>query len=125
VFVAVDDNLSRAAIAAGLEAAQRPFIDVGMGLYVTDGAIGGQLRTTTSVPEHRDHLWDHRKRLPTRVSADDIYNQNVQIVDLNALNAALAVGRWKRHMGVYADHSREHHSVYAVDGNIIINEDNA
>lgn len=123
VFLAVDDNPSRALIARRLEAAGKPFIDVGLGLFESEGSIGGQLRVTTSVPGHRDHLWDERHRLPTQTVPEDLYDQNVQIVDLNALNAALAVGRWKRHVGIFADLEREHHSLYLVDGNDTINED--
>ena len=40
-----------------------------------------------------------------------------------ALNAALAVNRCKRHVGIYADLEGEHFSLYASDGNDIINED--
>jgi len=123
VFLAIDDNPSRALIAHRLEAAGKPFIDVGLGLFESDGSIGGQLRVTTSVPGHRDHLWDERHRLPTQALPEDLYDQNVQIVDLNALNAALAVGRWKRHVGIFADLEGEHHSLYVVDGNDTINED--
>lgn len=123
VFLAIDDNPSRATIAARLEAADVAFIDVGMGLYVSGGTIGGQIRTTSSLRGQREHLWDSRKRLPTRTSADDVYNHNVQICDLNAFNAVLAVTRWKRHIGIYSDHGHEHHSVYVLDGNKIINED--
>jgi ThiF family len=123
VFLAIDDNASRAVIAKGLEAADVAFIDVGMGLYLAEGGIGGQVRITSSLPGHREHLWDDRKRLPTSVAADDLYGQNVQIVDMNALNAALAVNRWKRHVGIYADLEGEHFSLYASDGNDITNED--
>jgi hypothetical protein len=123
VFLAVDDNPSRAMIAKWLETAGKPFIDVGMGLYEAEGSIGGQIRVTSSFPGHRDHLWDERHRLPTSSSADELYRQNVQIVDLNSFNAGLAVMRWKRYVGVFADLGREHNSVYAVDGNDILNED--
>jgi len=98
-------------------------LDVGMGLYLAERGIGGQVRITSSLPGHRDHLWDDRKRLPTSVAAADLYGQNVQIVDMNALNAALAVNRWKRHVGIYADLEGEHFSLYASDGNDITNED--
>lgn len=123
VFLAVDDNPSRELIAKALEDAGKPFIDIGMGLYEVDGCIGGQLRVTSSFPSHRDHLWDARHRLPTGSSPEDLYAQNVQIVDLNALNAALAVGRWKRFRGVFADLEGEHNTMYVVDGNDLINED--
>lgn len=123
VFLAVDDKSSRALIARRLESAAKPFIDVGLGLFESDGSIGGQLRVTTSLPGHRDHLWDQRHRLPTKTISEDLYDQNVQIVDLNALNATLAVGRWKRYVGIFADLEGEHHSLYIVDGNETINED--
>jgi hypothetical protein len=45
------------------------------------------------------------------------------VADLNALNAALAVIRWKKLFGFYSDLEEEHHSVYVIDGNSIANED--
>ena len=36
---------------------------------------------------------------------------------LNALNAALAVIRWKKHRGFYLDLGREDRSTYTIDGN--------
>ena len=54
----------------------------------------------------------------------DEYHQNIQLADLNALNGALAVVRWKKHCGFYHDLDHEHHSTYVIDGNQIVNEDN-
>jgi hypothetical protein len=45
--------------------------------------------------------------------------------DLNALNACLAVIRWKRLYGFYRDLEGEHHSLYTIDGNHLLNEDHA
>ncbi len=42
---------------------------------------------------------------------------------MNALNAALAVIRWKKLCGVYADLEGEHHSGYVIDGNHIVNDE--
>ena len=56
---------------------------------------------------------------------DDEYDKNIQIADLNALNAALAVIKWKKLCGFYRDLEREHFSAYTVDGNCIINDDTA
>ena len=33
-----------------------PFVDVGMGLELNDGSLGGILRVTTSTPGKRDHV---------------------------------------------------------------------
>lgn len=54
---------------------------------------------------------------------DDPYATNVQVVELNALNAAMAVARWKRLLGFYVDLSGEHFSTYDVGGNHVINEE--
>ena len=45
------------------------------------------------------------------------YERNVQIVELNALNGALAVIRWTKHRGFYLDLGREGRSAYTIDGN--------
>ncbi|MGO9047784.1 MAG: hypothetical protein ACLQFW_13010 [Xanthobacteraceae bacterium] len=54
---------------------------------------------------------------------NDLYAQNIQIADLNALNAALAVVKWKKLCGFYADLRKEHFSTYTIDGNALTNED--
>jgi hypothetical protein len=51
------------------------------------------------------------------------YDRNIQIADLNALNAALAVIKWKKMFGFYRDLEREHFTAYAIDTNTLINED--
>ncbi|MBK8460316.1 MAG: ThiF family adenylyltransferase, partial [Micropruina sp.] len=43
---------------------------------------------------------------------EDDYSSNIQVAELNALNAALAVIRWKRHLGFYAAHSMTNQTVY-------------
>jgi len=54
---------------------------------------------------------------------DDDYNRNIQIADLNALNAALAVIKWKKVFGVYRDLKSEHQSQFSIDTNLLLNED--
>ena len=64
------------------------------------------------------------KRQPLgEADVDDVYSRNVQVADLNALNATLAVIRWKKLCGFYADFDQERHSVYTIDGNHLLNED--
>ena len=108
-----------------LEAFNVSFIDVGLGVYVNDGQLGGIVRTTTSTPAMRAHVRD-KKRI-TFITADQVneYDTNIQIAELNALNAALAVIRWKKLWGFYADQEGEHNSLYAIGGNDLINEDQA
>lgn len=122
VFVCVDDNDTRESIADALVEAGIPFIDVGMGLYRTDdGQLGGIIRTTAGTPSKHDHL---RDRLPRgNGDEDDEYKTNIQIAELNALNATMAVIKWKKTVGFYADQENEHESGYMLGGNYIVNED--
>ena len=103
-----------------LEAHDVPFIDVGMGIEETDGRLGGLLRVTTSLPGRRDQA---RQRIPVPAPERDDYERNIQTADLNALNATLAVIRWKRHLGIYADATEEGFTTYSLTANEIANED--
>ena len=95
-----------------------------MGLDLVDGSLGGMLRVTASTPEKRDHV--HQGRIPfAGGGADDVYSSNIQVADLNALNAVLAVIKWKKIRGFYRDLEREHHCTYTTDGNQLENGDRA
>ncbi|MEM7601950.1 MAG: ThiF family adenylyltransferase [Verrucomicrobiota bacterium] len=120
-FLAMPGGKAKRAIIGKLEADGVSFIDVGMGLELDDNSLGGILRVTASTPEKRNHF-------EGRVSVDhdegeDIYSSNIQTADLNAMNATLAVHKWKKLREFYRDLEGEHHSTYTTDGNIIINSD--
>lgn len=53
----------------------------------------------------------------------DEYDKNIQIAELNALNAALAVIRWKKYLTFYRDFKREHNTIYSIDTGLLLNED--
>lgn len=122
VFVAVDDSAAKKVIVDALEVFEVPFIDVGMGVEEINGKLTGIVRTTTSTPERRDHV-TKRVSFDDANRGDDDYRTNIQIAELNALNAALAVIKWKKLRGFYADLEREHHSAYAIDGNNLVNDE--
>jgi hypothetical protein len=124
VFLCMEGDVKKAIIEY-LETRNKPFIDVGMGLYSTEDAIGGTIRVTTSTPAKREHVHaKHRIPLGDRRPGQE-YEQNIQIADLNALNASLAVIKWKKLYGFYGDLKKEFHSTYTVDGNLLLNEDRA
>jgi hypothetical protein len=121
VFVCVDTGESRREVADLLDDVGCDFIDVGMGLLL-DGELAqvfGQLRTTLSTPATREQARQHLPLIGG--GGDDVYTQNVQIAELNALNAVLAVTRWKRARSFYTDFEHEVSSTYVVDGNTITN----
>lgn len=121
VFLCIDSGEAKKPIVEKLEADGVPFVDVGMGIEIADDKLVGIVRLTTSTPEKRDHFRNHVGF--TDGDADDDYSKNIQIADLNALNAALAVIKWKKLFGFYADFDCEHSSNYTIDGNMITNTD--
>ena len=95
-----------------------PFIDVGMGIVNSEGLLAGTLRLTVCTPS-----FDSAKnRLDFADENNDEYSTNIQIADMNALNASLAVIKWKKLHGFYHDNNKEHHVVYAIPPNFITNE---
>lgn len=53
----------------------------------------------------------------------DEYDKNVQIADLNALDATLAVIRSKKPRGAYFDFKHKRFSSYTIDNNMLLSED--
>lgn len=121
VFLSLDESEAKRAIVERLEAADVAFVDVGMGIELIDGQLRGQVQTVISTPGARDHL-RRRVSLTDPVLGDD-YDQNIQIAELNALNAALAMIRFKKHLGFYANDGGEQTSIYVLEANKLINED--
>lgn len=121
-FISMDAGEEKRAVVTKLEALGVPFIDVGMGLELTNGSLGGILRVTTSTPEKRDHV--HQGRISFVGGGEqDVYASNIQVADLNALNACLAVVKWKKLRGFYRDLEQEHHTTYTTDGGMLLNGD--
>ena len=114
VFVSVDRGPTRGLLADYLAAAGVPFIDVGLGLEkgASMSSLRGQARVTLATKSKQDHL---SRRLDTKDDAEEaIYGSNIQVADMNALNAVLAVMKWKQHLGFYEDYDRAHHLAYSV-----------
>ena len=121
-FVCIDDGPAKKTIVERLLTQGTPFIDVGMGVSIVDGAntLIGIIRTTTSTPDKHDHI---EKRISFAADANDVYARNIQIAELNALNAAFAVIKWKKLYGFYQDLTKEHDTTYTINTGEIENED--
>lgn len=111
-FVCIDDGPSRGEICRMLTGLGVPFIDVGMGVEKENGALDGLLRTTLFTPETADRAINDVP-LDARSEAG-AYRVFVQIAELNALNAALAVIRYKQLRGFYADEKGHYHSLLSL-----------
>jgi len=120
VFLAMDTGASKKYIIKKLEEFGVPFIDTGMGIGQANNSLNGLVRTTTSVPGHRRHVWE---RLSFADEDENEYEHNIQTADLNAFNAIMAVIKWKKLLGFYMDLDNEYSSTYTIDGNHLLNED--
>lgn len=120
VFLAMDAGPAKRDIVEHLIAWGVPFIDSGMNVQRVDDSLRGTLRITTGQPGAYQHV-------PQRVSCTDItaneYDANIQTADLNMLNAALAVVKFKKLYGYYMDSSKEMNSLYVVARSKITNGD--
>ena len=113
VFVAVDNGDSRKLISTFLKDNGIPFIDVGMGINKEEETLSlyGGCRTTFVTPNKNDHI----HLIPVSNEAgNDLYRQNIQVADLNAMNALLAVIKWKQHSGFYKDDEGAHEIDFTV-----------
>lgn len=122
-FICMDPGTPKRLLVEHLERSGVPFIDVGMGVELIDESLTGMLRVTTSTQRRRDHVREKKRISFADPGIDNLYAKNIQIADLNALNAALAVVKWKKLFGFYVDLEREHNALYLVSGNAIVNGD--
>lgn len=121
VFISMEAGAAKRAVLERLLARGIPFVDVGMGIYLAGEQLGGTLRVTTATPSKNDHL---PARMPlSDGSIKNEYDKNIQVADLNLINAGLAVLRWKKLFGFYADQGGEHYSTFAIGRNETNNED--
>jgi molybdopterin/thiamine biosynthesis adenylyltransferase len=116
VFLAAADAGERPGIMAWLRDQDKPFIDVGMSISQAESGLTGLAKVTTYLP-------GTDTAFPARPAAapDDMYATNIQIADLNALNAVLSVIRWKQYLGFYATREMAEATVYKLFLNEIRN----
>jgi molybdopterin/thiamine biosynthesis adenylyltransferase len=100
VFIAVDDGPSRDLICRDLTHANVRYIDVGMGLYRTPRGLDGMIRIAGGDATDSAKLLG-TPYIPAANPADNEYRRQPQIGELNALNAAFAVIRFKQALGVF------------------------
>ncbi|WP_233259979.1 ThiF family adenylyltransferase [Chitinophaga sp. S165] len=111
-FISIDSNSSRAVISAFLLGQGKPFIDVGMGVEIVGDSLIGTTRMTVGTAAKSDHL---KSRVALIDAEDDLYASNIQIADLNMLNATMAVIKWKKMFGFYQDLMMEHNATYTIN----------
>ena len=120
-FVCVDKGSSRSGIFDLLISMGIPFIDVGMGLNRKRDSLNGQLRVTYYSSEYSQKT-RNKGLAPLVDSQDDLYKTNIQISELNALNACMAVIRFKQLRGFYFEEVPYYHLLFEVGDLKIVGE---
>ena len=120
VFICIDSNAFRTMIIRNLVKFNISFIDVGLGVNFADDSLIGTLRVTSGSGLKSDHL---ENRIGQVDQEENEYATNIQIADLNCLNAVLAVIKWKKKIGFYQDLKKENNSFYFINTNKLLNED--
>lgn len=121
-FVCVDKGSARKCIFDLLIAKNIAFIDVGMGLNRKPGPISGTVRTTY-FPQDLGHTMRAKGYAPETDPADDVYKTNIQIAEVNALNAAMAVLRFKQIRGFYVGPPALHQLLLTFDNLSLLSPD--
>ena len=120
VFIAIDKGEMKKVLIDYLLKNGIPFIDAGLGIEEKKGSLMGMVRVTTGTPQKHDHL---AARISFVDDEDDDYNSNIQIAELNALNATLAVIKWKKMFGFYNDLEGEFHTTYTINVSQMVNDE--
>lgn len=118
VFLSMDAGPAKRAIVRYLQEWEIPFVDCGIGIKRHENTLRGMARVTTGTKNHYDHL---SRRISYTDVNDDEYDWNIQTAELNMMNAAMAVIKWKKLFGYYADSKQEFNSLYTVARNDIQN----
>ena len=104
VFVAIDSGADRRVILSGLAAVGANFIDCGIDLHRGPDGISASTRVVRTFSGDDDATKaDLVERTPGRDIGEGMYEAAIQTVEINALNATLAVVAWKQGIGFYKD----------------------
>ena len=120
VFICIDRGDAKKLIIRKLVSLGICWIDVGVGVQVVENSLCASVRVTTGTAAKHDHL---ETRIPMGDEGNDDYAKNIQIAELNSLNAALAVIKWKKLYGYYHDMGKEHHTVFDLGANVLVNDE--
>jgi molybdopterin/thiamine biosynthesis adenylyltransferase len=123
VFICVDKGAVRKLISNYLIEQKISFIDVGMGLQLIEeeNSLLGTCRVTVATPNKFNHF---DKSSPQGTNdKEDIYQTNIQVADMNALNAALAVIKWKQLRGFYQDVAEVYHTTFSLNSHSLTRDE--
>ncbi len=120
VFVCMDSNPTKKVIFDWLYKNSIPFVDVGLGVVMQDEMLTGIVRMSPVTSDNFNQAVKNISFSDTSADGNE-YATNIQIAELNSLNAAMAVIRWKKTFGFYRDASCEYYQGFSIaTGEMII-----
>jgi hypothetical protein len=111
VFLSLDNGPIRKIIVDFLIEKGIPFIHVGIGMHQEELTLFGHTKTILATPDKYDHVYS---KIPFDDKGYDVYSTNIQIAELNSINAAFAVLKWKKLFGIYRDSGQEYNSTFSI-----------
>lgn len=120
IFLCIDKGSAKKVIIDFLISKKIPFIDVGLDVTMAGQSLLGTVRSTLVTDQMTDHI---QSRITLTDRDADKYASNIQIADLNALNAIMAVIKWKKYVQFYQDEEGEFSAFYSTNVNEMFNED--
>jgi Dinucleotide-utilizing enzymes involved in molybdopterin and thiamine biosynthesis family 2 len=123
VFLCFDKGTIKKEIVERLESLDKPFIDVGISVdSINDECLIGTMKVVSSTPGCRNFIRENN-RIDFTDADENLYNDNIQIAELNSLNACLAVIKWKKYLGFYQDKNLENFTYYSINDHLFLDND--
>lgn len=119
-FLCLDVGLAKRAVVSHFEKSGTPFIELGMGIVRGEAGLTGLVRVVASTKESRDKARAHMSF--AEHAPENEYSTNIQIGELNALSAALAVIRFKKLFGFYEDSAHDCYEGYSIRSGELVRE---
>lgn len=111
VFICIDSGESKKIIVDKLIEKKIPFIDSGIGIKKKE-TLSGQIRASLFDESNYDEV---SKYIDFSIDGEDVYNTNVQIAEINSLNAVMAIIKWKQYFGIYSDTEKNRQDIYSIE----------
>ncbi|BEV05022.1 ThiF family adenylyltransferase [Chryseobacterium gambrini] len=114
VFICIDRNDARNLITKYLLSKEIPFIDAGLGVNIQNEKLVGATRISYNQQVGSEY----------NEVAENQYNSNIQIAELNMFNATQAVIKWKQHYGFYNGQLNQASSHFIIEKSKIFHDEN-
>lgn len=124
VFMCFDKGSIKKKVVERLESLDKPFIDVGISVESIDSdCLIGTLKVVSSTSGSCNFIKEKNRISFADATDEDLYDENIQIAELNSLNACLAVIKWKKIFGFYQDKNNENFTHYSTNDHNFLEDD--